>query len=98
MKPLLSGPVVTKLGEKLRDALGLYGNRFSNVDEAGDTVQGAGSVGCQWLRPANCALRGLMVPLRALQASIMLEPVFPIEISDGIWSKAGFVSTVRRPS
>ena len=96
INPLLSGPVVTKLGVKLFDAFGLNGNRFSTEDDAGETAQLPLATP---VRPVNCALSGFTLAAPTLrQASTMLLVGSPTEMSDGIVSTTGFVSVVRKPS
>src|SRR5579862_5638139 len=108
MSPLLSGSVETRGGLKLVDVVGLYGNKFSNVDVSGDTTQVAG------FRPASCALSGLIVfpaVFKSLQASTMLVLQFPLmrfehpvpatlgnETSTGIVFTAVSPSASRTPS
>ncbi len=104
MKPLLSGPVVTRPGTKFPAVFVFVvnGNRFSNVDEAGDTVHVA------VFKPANWALKGEIgfagsllakcVGFSLLHASTMLKVGSPIATSAGIVSTTGFVSVVRNPS
>src|SRR5438309_1552219 len=113
MKPLLSGPVVTRLGAKFPAVFVFVvnGNRFSNVDEAGATVHVA------VFSPANCALSaemGVPAAFKSLHASTMLKLQLPAAITEhnpaafppklgiatsaGIVSTTGFVSVVRKPS
>src|SRR5712692_9306625 len=114
MSPLFNGPrVETPLlpGEnRLEVAFGTNGNTFSNVEEAGVTVQ------VEVLRPANKALRGLTVSPCAfisLHASTMLCEQLPaarnthpfcfpaklgIATDVGTWSTLTSPRVVRKPS
>src|SRR5437660_7986735 len=77
------------------------GNKFSNVGDAGNTVQGTGSPVCQWLSPANWALSGLTPPgraLTALQPSTMLNLALPMATSAGIVTRSTSPTVERRRS
>ena len=88
--------------------VGMYGNTFSKVEEAGVTTQVWG------FRPASCALspltllaaapNGAPVGFKALHASTMLKagskrvPAIASEMSVGIVGTATSPTVTRRPS
>ena len=75
------------------------GNRFSNVDEAGVTVQVTG------FKPANCALRGLIFAgthrLAGVHHAELIRGILAQHSSrrpPGSCPRRGSVSVVRKPS
>src|ERR1700722_2742558 len=95
---LLRGPELGRLGAKLLDVVGLYGNTFSTVGEAGVITQVVG------LRPASCALSALIFAgPTALHALTMLSVFLGSAAADKAMSD-GTVNTdvdprlKRRPS